>query len=181
MAMTRAEKVTIFVRDGKLRAATPDKGSVLRYPVLAQLVPHRPEGEPQEFRGLLLHAARFPQGVHDHRLLEVLYRLLEVHAACRHAHGLWGLGCTGKRALPRVRPDVGRELLDAHILAVRERNRPLDYILKLTDVARVVVVHERAHRLFDRLFHFLAEELVVLADEVRHQVRDVLLALSSRR
>ena len=81
-----------------------------------------------------------------------------------------------------VGEQVDGEVARRHGVAVRQRERPLDQVLELADVARPVVALEHLHRV-DRDLAQRATSIcsAVLLQEEVDQERDVLAPLAQRR
>ena len=114
------------------------------------------------------------QRLGDVLLLEPFDVLLEVEAGFGQKPG-------SRRAFRHALDDVLGQALRQNRLALLERDRALDDVLELADVARPVVGFEQIHRLLREPVDVLAHLIAVFRQEVFRQQRNVFAALAQRR
>src|SRR5262245_36898018 len=139
---------------------------------LLEAIAQGAEGDAEELRGALFHAARGPERLEDQAALVLLHQLVEAHPLDRDPRRAAGLGAGEHRARQRLQLDHR---------ATRQRDRALDRILELADVARETVGEQPLERLGGDPLDLLAELARVPLEEVVDEQREVVLALAQRR
>src|SRR5262245_1499168 len=158
------------------RRRSGDTLRIGREALLLDLLEQRGAIQPEQARRLVLVPVRALERLSDQVGLEAVHHLVEGDAGLRQPlASRSGLGVAAA-AVQRAR-QVG----EADLAAAAQHHQPLDQVLELAHVARPVVAHERFHGLGRDAARAELLLLAGLAQEVRHEQRDVLAALAERR